>query len=115
MKNTMKKIVGMIIILAIMIGIGAAAYAANKEPMKDYERVLLGYGFIQDESDDTIWYFDGDLDGYQVKAFYDAYYDSGSIYAVDPETGDDQLISFKWQPSELEFDSIAEFEFPAKS
>ena len=107
----MKKLIAILMTLVVMVGASTAAYAAKNEPMKDYERVLLGIGFVQDEDDDTVWYYDGKMDGYQVKAFYDAYYDSGVVYAVDLETGDIHMDSIKWQPSELEFESIAEYEF----
>lgn len=107
----MKKLIAILMTLIVMVSTSTAAFAAKNESMKDYERVLLGFGFVQDESDDTVWYFDGVENGYQVKAFYDAYYDSGVVYAVDLETGDIYMDSIKWQPSELEFESIAEFEF----
>ena len=111
MSDRTRKIVAIIIILiGVMMSIGTAAYAAN-EPMKDYERVLLGEGFIQDEDDDTIWYYDGELEGYQITAMYDAYYDNGCIYAVDLETGEKTMYTFKWQPSEVEFESIVEYTF----
>lgn len=116
MKMTMsrktKNIVACIMILiGVMMLIGNAAYAANREPMKDYEKFLLGYGFVQDEDDDTMWYFDGEIDGYRVTAFYDAYYDSGAIYEVNQETGEVTMEVFKWQPSELEMDEIASRDF----
>ena len=111
MKNTMKKIIGVIMILAIMVSIVTVAHATNKEPMKDYERVLMGEGFKQSEDDDTIWYYNGAYDGYQMIAFYDAFYDSGCAYAMDLETGEIEMITFKWQPSELEFESIADYDF----
>lgn len=113
MKTRMRRIVGTIFILigVMMVIKNEAAYAANREPMKDYERVLLSEGFVQSEDDETIWSFNGTIDGYKTTAFYDAYYDSGAMYMVDEETGEISMYTFKWQPSELEFEGIAEIEF----
>ena len=120
MKNTMKRVIGVIMILVIMMSIGVAAYATNEEePKKDLIETLVDEGFIYDDYEECWMYIDytfyGDGEYEYVHGWYDANQNIGVMFSVDYNkfglVDECCSASFKWNSSYSEIEMIGDFEW----
>lgn len=110
----MKKLITKVIIIAVIammaIALCGFRYYTEDEAPAALIKELATYGFEISEEDDDVWTYDGIMDGCQVLAVFDTYYNMGSIYAVNLETGERALCSFTWDCDSESFDTTAEWE-----
>ncbi len=116
MKSIIKKIIKMVIII-VVIAVMAMALSGytyvyeSEEVPKELIIELYEMGFERDEDDEDVWRFDGELDGYMVHAYYDAYYNSGVVYGYDLNSGEEIIEDLYWDMDSSEFDSNVSYEF----
>lgn len=115
----MKKFVAIVMILAVMMTVGTAAYAANEEDPKDLITELVDSGFIYDEYEEVWMYIEytfwGEGEYSYIHGWYDIENNIGTVFSVDytkfglvEECG---AGSFRWNEFTHEFEEFGSFEW----
>lgn len=111
MKNTMKKFIGIIMILAIMMGIGITANAVyeTEEVPSALIMELVDAGFKPSEDDEDIWIFDGYYpdDEMYYFGYFNVAENYGAIYG-DNHGGERCIIAIRWDNIYEEFEELGE-------
>ena len=120
MKNTMKRVIGVIMILVIMMSIGVAAYATNEEePKKDLIGTLTEAGFIYDEYEELWMYveytFYGEGEYEYIHGWYDTKENFGIVFSVDYNkfglVDECNSSAFRWNNTISDIEMLGEFEY----
>ncbi len=111
MKNIIKKVIIVMILVVMMFTMSGYTYTyETEEPPVALIMELVDAGFKVSEDDSDVWTFDGEEDGMMIYAVYDVYYNRGAMYATDIETGERVIMAFEWNCDGECFDSTAEYE-----
>ena len=111
MKNTIKKVIIVAVLVVMMFTMSGYTYTyETEEPPVALIMELVEAGFKMSEDDSDVWTFDGEEDGMTIYAVYDVYYNRGALYAVEIETGARYVAAFEWDCDYESFDCTAEYE-----